>query len=106
MSDDTLLTQESTVTTEETIARSIHLRPLPKSFDIHKAMMKLKQKDGTSKDYLAVQWRLVWFRELCPTGTIDTQELEFDIDREIEIEAYVWNPEKNRSEKSKKIAPS
>lgn len=83
----------------ETIARAIYLRPLPESFDIHAAMIPLKQKDGTFRDYLPVMYRLVWFREVCPFGTIDTEELEFDLDREIEIDAYEWNDEARRREK-------
>ncbi len=88
----------------EKIARAIYLRPLPESFDIHAAMIPLRQKDGSFKDYLQVMFRLVWFREVCPFGTIDTEELEFDLDREIEIEAYEWNDEKNRREPIKKKA--
>jgi hypothetical protein len=49
-------------------------------------------------------WRLVWFREVCPHGTIDTEELEIDLDREMEEEAYVWNSETRRSEKIVKRA--
>jgi hypothetical protein len=65
--------------------------------------MQLKSKDGL-KDYLPVQWRLVWFRDMCPQGTIDTEELEYNLDREIEAEGYVWNAEKRRSEKVLKKA--
>lgn len=54
---------------------------------------------SNKKDYLPVQWRLVWFREVCPNGTIDTQEKEIDLDRETEAEGYAWNEEKHRSEK-------
>jgi len=60
--------------------------------------MQLKSKDGL-KDYLPVQWRLVWFRDQCPQGTIETEELAYDLDREIEAEVFVWNAEKRRSEK-------
>lgn len=56
------------------------------------------------KDYLEVKWRLVWFRELNPQGTIDTEELEYDTEREVEAEVSVWNPEKRRSEKVLKRA--
>lgn len=65
--------------------------------------MQLRSKDG-SKDYLPVQWRIVWFREMCPHGTIDTEELEVDLDREMEEEAYAWNNETRRSEKIVKKA--
>lgn len=66
-------------------------------------LMQLKSKEGP-KDYLPVQWRLVWFREQCPNGTIDTEEIMVDLDREVEAEAYVWNTEKRRSEKIVKRA--
>lgn len=56
------------------------------------------------KDYLEVKWRLVWFRELNPQGTIDTEELEYDAEREVEAEVSVWNPEKRKSEKVLKRA--
>lgn len=51
------------------------------------------------KDYLEVKWRLVWFREQCPGGTIDTEELEYDAERPVEAEVFVWNQEKRRKEK-------
>lgn len=67
-------------------------------FNPNEHIMKLKSKEGP-KDYLPVQWRLVWFREQCPEGTIDTEEMTIDLDREVEEEAFAWNKEKNRSEK-------
>lgn len=100
MSDATQTLETPNEATEE----AIHLRPLPKSFDIQTAMLNLKQKSGPDKQYLPVQWRLVWFREICKTGTIDTEELAFDLDREIEIEVYEWDSEKRRSVKIKKKA--
>lgn len=69
-----------------------------RSFNPNEHIIQLKSKDGL-KDYLPVQWRLVWFREQCPQGTIDTEELECDLDREVEAEVFVWNAEKRRSEK-------
>lgn len=65
--------------------------------------IQLKSKDGY-KDYLPVAWRLVWFREQCPQGTIETEEMCIDLDREVEEEAFVWNAEKRRSEKVVKHA--
>ncbi len=75
----------------------------PRSFNPNEHVMQLKSREG-SKDYLPVQWRLVWFREHCPQGTIDTEEMEVDLDREVEEEVYVWNNEKRRSEKIVKRA--
>ena len=69
-----------------------------RTFNPNDHLMQLKSRDG-SKDYLPVQWRIVWFRELCPEGIIETEEVEVDLDREMEEEAYVWNPEKRKSEK-------
>ncbi|HZU01299.1 MAG TPA: hypothetical protein VFA10_16640 [Ktedonobacteraceae bacterium] len=58
----------------------------------------LKNKQGSS-EYLPVQWRLVWFRSLCPEGIIETEIIHLDLDKETEEEVYVWNSEKKRSEK-------
>jgi hypothetical protein len=74
-----------------------------RAFNPNEHLMQIKSSQG-SKDYLPVQWRLVWFRSLCPQGTIDTEELEYDLDRVVEAEVYAWNPEKRRSEKTIKKA--
>lgn len=74
-----------------------------RSFNPNEHIMKLKGKDGV-KDYLPVQWRLVWFREQCPHGTIDTEEMEVDLDREMEEEVNTWNSETRRNEKVVKRA--
>ena len=74
-----------------------------RSFNPNDHLMQLRSKEG-AKDYLPVQWRLVWFREQCPQGTIDTDEREIDLDREVEEEVFVWNNEKRRSEKVVKRA--
>src|SRR5260221_7604790 len=75
----------------------------PYNFNPNEHMLKLKSKEGM-KDYLPVQWRLVWFREQCPEGTIDTEEIIVDLDRECESEISVWNQDTRRSEKTLKIA--
>jgi hypothetical protein len=67
----------------------------------HLIMLKNKQ---SSSEYLPVQWRLVWFRSLCPEGTIETEIIHLDLDKETEEEVYVWNSEKKRSEKVIKTA--
>lgn len=61
-------------------------------------LIQIKSKQG-EQDYLPVQWRLVWFREQYPQGTIDTDEVCVDLDREEEAEQWVWNSDKRRSEK-------
>ena len=67
-------------------------------FNPNDHVIQLKSKNG-SADYLPVQWRLVWFREKCPNGTIETEMLLLDPDRETEEEGYAWNSETRRSEK-------
>src|SRR5258708_2641085 len=73
-------------------------------FNPNNHIMQIKSGKGSS-DYLPVQWRLVWFREHCPQGTIDTEELVVDLDRECEAEVSVWNQDTRRSEKTLKRAP-
>src|SRR5258708_7976460 len=75
----------------------------PLTFNPNEHLIQIPNKGGKA-DYLPVQWRLVWFRELCPTGTIDTEEIIVDLDRECEAEVYVWNQDTRRSEKTLKIA--
>ena len=75
----------------------------PRTFNPNEHVMQLKSREGT-KDYLPVMWRLVWFREACPNGTIETEEVEVDLDREMEEEVFAWNAEKRRSEKIVKRA--
>ncbi len=69
-----------------------------RAFNPNDHVIQLKSKSG-SADYLPVQWRLVWFREKCPNGTIETEMLLLDPDRETEEEGYAWNNETRRSEK-------
>ena len=73
-------------------------------FNPNDHLIQIPNKGGKT-DYLPVQWRLVWFRLLCPQGTIDTEELEVENDRECEAEVSVWNAETRRSEKVVKRAP-
>jgi hypothetical protein len=68
------------------------------AFNPNEHMRQLKSKEGL-QDYLDVKWRLVWFREQCPLGTIDTEELEYDTEREVQAEVWQWNNETRRSEK-------
>src|SRR5213082_2072502 len=74
-----------------------------RSFNPNEHLMQIKNRNG-SADYLPVQWRLVWFREQCPQGTIETEMILLDLDRETEEEAYAWNQEARRSEKVMKRA--
>src|SRR5215469_11109700 len=58
--------------------------------------------DLQGKQYLEVKWRMVWFRENCPQGTIDTEELAVDLDREVMIELVRWVDDPARPGKKKK----
>lgn len=68
------------------------------TFNPSEHLMQIKNRNGSS-DYLPVAWRLVWFREAFPDGTIETEMLHLDLDRETEEEGYAWNAEAKRSEK-------
>ena len=61
-------------------------------------IIQLKSQQGP-KAYLPVQWRLVWFRDQCPQGTIETEMIHLDLDRECENEVSIWNDEKHKYEK-------
>ena len=67
-------------------------------FNPNEHVIEIKTKNGLA-DYLPVQWRLVWFRSECPDGTIETEALQVELDRETEEEGFAWNEEKRRSEK-------
>ena len=68
------------------------------TFNPREHLIELKSRQGT-QEYLPVQWRLVWFREVCPQGEILTELITLDLDRETQEEGYVWNNETRRSEK-------
>jgi hypothetical protein len=74
-------------------------------FNPNEHLMQIKNRGGASSDYLPVQWRLVWFRSLFPHGSIETEIVHLDLERETEEEAWVWNNETRRSEKVVKRAP-
>jgi hypothetical protein len=74
-----------------------------RAFNPSDHVMQLKNQEHI-KDYLPVQWRLVWFRDQCPHGTIETEMLQLDPDRETQEETYVWNSERRRNEKVVKQA--
>src|SRR5579875_520687 len=73
------------------------------TFNPREHLISLKNRQGSS-EYLPVQWRLVWFRQECPNGTIETELVHLDLEKEAEEEAFVWNSEKRRSEKVVKTA--
>ncbi len=69
------------------------------SFNPSEHLTKLQDKD-----YLEVKWRLVWFREKYPHGRIETEELAYDLDREVSAEGFAWNAETRRKERVLKKA--
>lgn len=73
-------------------------------FNPNEHLMKIG-RGNDAKDYLPVAWRLVWFRSLCPNGTIETEMVHLDLDRETQEEVWVWNNETRKSEKTIKRAP-
>jgi hypothetical protein len=69
-------------------------------FNPNEHLLQIKTGNrGELRDYLPVQWRLVWFRELCPQGTIETEMVHLDLERETEEEYYGYNSEKRRNER-------
>ncbi|HET8912404.1 MAG TPA: hypothetical protein VFN23_13115 [Ktedonobacteraceae bacterium] len=72
-------------------------------FNPNEHLTQIKTREG-ARDYLPVQWRLVWFREQYPHGSIETEMLHLDIDRETEEETFGWNSETRRSERITKRA--
>lgn len=72
-------------------------------FNPSEHLMKIGYGDK-AQDYLQVMWRLVWFREQFPDGTIDTEEIVVDLDREVESLVPVWNNQTRKMEKVMKRA--
>src|SRR5436305_8502418 len=72
--------------------------PQNRPFNPSEHIMQIKS-EHSSRDYLPVQWRLVWFRSALPSGSIETEMLHLDLDRDTEEEVYVWNAERRRNEK-------
>lgn len=68
------------------------------TFDPNKHLTKIKTSQG-EKDYLNVMWRIAWFRDKYPHGSIETELLHLDLDRLCSEEKSVWNSETRRSEK-------
>ncbi len=73
-------------------------QPSSRVFNANEHLIQIRSGQ-TSKDYLPVQWRLVWFRSVFPQGSIETEMLHLDMDRDTEEETFVWNAERRRSEK-------
>ena len=62
---------------------------------------------GTQKKprlYLEVKHRLVWFRQECQEGTIETEIVHIDLDREVSAEVSEWDETLGKSVKVVKHA--
>lgn len=79
------------------------MNPQKKPFTPSDHLIPIKTNHG-DRDYLPVAARLVWFREQCPEGVIETEMLHLDLDRDTEAEVTVWSPERRRNEKVTKHA--
>lgn len=66
-----------------------------KVFKPEEHLLMLKSQQGP-KAYLPVQWRLVWFRGACPNGSIETEMLHLDLDRDTEEETREWDEKEGR----------
>jgi hypothetical protein len=66
-------------------------------------LISIRNRQGSS-EYLPVQWRLVWFRNECPEGSIETEIIHLDLEKETEEEVFAWNAEKRRNESVTKTA--
>lgn len=53
------------------------------------------------QDYLQVQWRLAWFRALCPHGKVLTEIAHLDLDRPVEAWKDKWVDDPTRPGKKK-----
>ncbi len=67
-------------------------------FNPNEHLIQIKSQQGP-KDYLPAQWRVVWFRFVYPEGSVETEMLHLDLDRDTEEETLVWNAEQRRNEK-------
>ena len=54
------------------------------TFNPQEHLTKIKTKQGL-KDYLPVAYRLVWFREHCPVGTIETEMMRLDTENKFAV---------------------
>jgi hypothetical protein len=54
------------------------------TFNPSEHLVKIKTKQGM-QDYLKVQHRLVWFRENCPEGIIETEMVHLDTEKQIAV---------------------
>jgi hypothetical protein len=71
---------------------------ISRPFNPAEHLIQIKGRNGIA-DYLPVQWRLVWFRSIYPNGSIETEMLHFDPERECEEVSDAWNDEQQQPEK-------
>jgi hypothetical protein len=64
------------------------------SFNPNEHLMQVQ-----GKDYLPVAWRLCWYREQCPEGTITTELVTLDLDRPTEEDYMQWSDAEHKKVK-------
>ncbi len=69
-----------------------------RAFNPNEHLIQIKGHNGMA-DYLPVQWRLVWFRSVYPHGSVETEMLHFDPEREVEAASDIWSEERQHPEK-------
>src|SRR6266568_2352043 len=67
-------------------------------FNPNEHLIQIKGRNNSIADYLPVQWRLVWFRTIYPNGSIETEMLQLDLEREVEASSEVWSNQTNQVE--------
>jgi hypothetical protein len=67
-------------------------------FNPSRHIIQISSNQG-KKDYLPVQWRLVWLRSICPDAQIETELLHLDMDKEVQHETTKWNDQTRQYEK-------
>lgn len=75
----------------ELIQEELEMRRLHqlREFNPNEHLMQIGKGDN-AKDYLPVNWRLVWFRLMYPNGTITTELVHIDREQEFQVEETVW----------------
>lgn len=78
------------------MTEQIETRTIP--FDFDKKCIGIKSNGKVNK-YLEVVWRKVWFRYDHPHGSIETELVFHDPDKEFEEEQFVWDQDLKKSVK-------
>jgi hypothetical protein len=97
---------------DDEIRTRVHLElgiPMPFNPQEHLIQLPKRVKDKKTQkwmtideDYLEVRWRLVWFRDRFPHGSIVTEEVEVDLDRVVTIQTTTYDEETHKRETTSK----